>query len=166
MPLDIETLAAEDAVTATMKDAPWRFGVEHDVEWNMVNSGTWTEEDEFRVWRLGVSAEGTTSWSFYLSKFVVPKGGELFVWNGDRTHFLGSFNYLNVKDWEGLALSLMEGSQAVLEYREPIGLPIQGEIEVGQVVQGYRSLLRREAEIQAQNASYDPLETVAPATSM
>ena len=32
MPLDIETLAAEDAVTATMKDAPWRFGVEHDVE--------------------------------------------------------------------------------------------------------------------------------------
>ena len=154
--LDLEQLQAEDEVTATMKDAPWRFGIEHEVAWDMTNSGVWTEEEGFRVWRLGVRAEGATSLSFYLSRFVVPKGGELFVWNAERTHYLGAFNHLNVKDWEGLALSLIEGDRVVLEYREPLGIPASGEIEVSQVVQGYRSLLRREAELMAENASYGP----------
>jgi hypothetical protein len=153
--LDVETLEAEDAVTATMKDAPWRFGVEHEVNWTMENSGAWTEEQGFRVWRLPVRAVGATSMSFYLSRFVVPKGGQLFVWNAERDHFIGSFTHENVKEWEGLALSLMEGDQVVLEYREPLGIPATGEIEVSQVVQGYRSLLRREAELQA-NASQGP----------
>jgi len=149
-------LTAEDVATANMKDAPWRFGVEHEVFWNMQNSGNWSEESGFRVWRLGVRAEGATSLSFYLSRFVVPKGGELFVWDEERTHFLGSFTHENVKEWEGLALSLMEGDSVVLEYREPLSIPATGEIEVGQVVQGYRSLLRREAELLAENASSGP----------
>ena len=109
-----------------------------------------------RVWRMGVQAEGATSWSFYLSRFAVPKGGELFVWNGDRTYFMGAFNHLNVKDWEGLALSVMEGAEVVLEYREPLSIPATGEIEVAQVVQGYRSLLRREAELQAEMSAAGP----------
>lgn len=154
--LDLDVLSAEDAVTATMKDAPWRFGIEHDVNWTMSTHGSWSEEDGMRVWRLGVQAEGATSWSFYLSRFVVPKGGELLVWNGDRTHFMGAFNHLNVKDWEGLALSVMEGAQVVLEYREPLSIPATGEIEVAQVVQGYRSLLRREAELQAEMSAAGP----------
>jgi hypothetical protein len=154
--LDVATLIAEDEATASMKDAPWRFGVEHEVFWNMQNSGNWSEESGFRVWRLGVRAEGATSLSFYLSRFVVPKGGELFVWDEERTHFLGSFTHENVKAWEGLALSLMEGDSVVLEYREPLSIPATGKIEVSQVVQGYRSLLRREAELIAENASSGP----------
>ena len=154
--LDLDVLSAEDAVTATMKDAPWRFGIEHDVNWTMSTHGSWTEEDGMRVWRMGVQAEGATSWSFYLSRFAVPKGGELFVWNGDRTYFMGAFNHLNVKDWEGLALSVMEGAEVVLEYREPLSIPATGEIEVAQVVQGYRSLLRREAELQAEMSAAGP----------
>ena len=155
-PLNLAQLQSEDEVTATMKDAPWRFGIEHQVDWTMENSGVWSEENGMKVWRLGVRAEGTLSWSFYLSRFVVPKGGELFVWNEDRTHFMGAFNHLNVKEWEGLALSLIEGAGAVLEYREPLGLDVGGEIAVGQVVQGYRSLLRRETELMAENASFGP----------
>ena len=54
--LDVATLEIEDNVTATMKDAPWRFGVEHNVDWTMSNSGNWTEESGFRVWRLAVRA--------------------------------------------------------------------------------------------------------------
>ena len=37
--LNTTQLEAEDAITATMKDAPWRFGIEHDVDWTMQNSG-------------------------------------------------------------------------------------------------------------------------------
>ena len=80
-PLDLETLAAEDAGTAQFKDAPWRFGIEHAVEWTTDNSGNWTVEGGQAVWRLGVQSDNATSWSFYLSSFQVPKGGELYVYN-------------------------------------------------------------------------------------
>ena len=117
--LDLAQLAEEDRVTAALKDAPWRFGIEHEVEFNLTNAGAWSEEDGLRVWRLGVKAEGATSLSFYLDEFQVPKGGELFMYNADRTEFKGAFNHLSVKEWGGLALSLMEGDQVILEYREP-----------------------------------------------
>ncbi|MGB2291979.1 MAG: trypsin-like peptidase domain-containing protein [Flavobacteriales bacterium] len=154
--LDLDQLAEEDRVTATMKDAPWRFGVEHEVDFNLTNAGSWSEEDGLRVWRLGVKAEGATSLSFYLEEFQVPKGGELFIYNADRTEFKGAFNHLSVKGWGGLALSLMEGDQVILEYREPVGLSNPGQIAISQVVQGYRSLLQREAELDAAKSAAGP----------
>ena len=154
--LNISQLAEEDRVTATMKDAPWRFGIEHEVDFNLTNAGSWSEEDGLRVWRLGVKAEGATSLSFYLEEFQVPKGGELFMYNADRTEFKGAFNHLNVKEWGGLALSLMEGDEVILEYREPVGLNNPGQIVISQVVQGYRSLLQREAELDAAKSAAGP----------
>ena len=155
-PLDLDVLSAEDAVTATMKDAPWRFGIEHDVAWSMQSHGTWTEENGMRVWRMGVQAEGATGWSFYLSTFDLPKAAELFVYNGSRTQFLGAYTHENNKPWGGLAIGVLQGEQVVLEYREPMGLAVSGQIEVGQVVQGYRSLLLREAELQAEQSANGP----------
>ena len=37
--LDLETLAAEDAVTDQYKEAPWRFGVEREVDLGLEDAG-------------------------------------------------------------------------------------------------------------------------------
>ena len=132
----------------------------------METHGSWTEEDGMRVWRLGVQAEGATSWSFYLSRFVVPKGGELFVWNGGRTHFMGAFNHLNVKEWEGLALSVMEGSDVVLEYREPLNIHATGEIELLKWSRDTALCFAGRLSCKPKCRLLAPLETAAPATSM
>ena len=95
--LDMKQLAQEDAATANFKDAPWRFGIEHEVQWDAETHGTWTQEGEYDVWRFGVRADLATSWSFYFSSFDVPKGGELFIWNASRDAYLGSFTYANEK---------------------------------------------------------------------
>ncbi|MGB1075374.1 MAG: trypsin-like peptidase domain-containing protein [Flavobacteriales bacterium] len=140
--LDWEEIMQHDSVTDGMKDVPWRFGIEHPVNWNLDNAGQWTSEDGHQVWRLGVHCPEGLSISFDLSTFDVPKGGELFVWNGDRSEFLGAFNHLSVKDWGGLSLGLIHGDRAVLEYRLPEGQTEAGAIEIAQVIHGYRSLLR------------------------
>ncbi|MEE3164445.1 MAG: trypsin-like peptidase domain-containing protein [Bacteroidota bacterium] len=145
--LDMEQLASEDAATAKFKDAPWRFGIEHEVLWDAETHGTWTQEGAYDVWRLGVRAELATSWSFYFSSFDVPKGGELFVWNASREAFLGSFTYANEKPWGGLAIGLLDGNGVVLEYRQPQGLTETPTLIVSQAVQGYRSLLKRAEEV-------------------
>jgi hypothetical protein len=151
--LDLKKLKKEDEATAKLKDAPWRFGVEHNVSWNCSETGTWSKEDGFDVWRMGVRSNNTTSWSFYLSEFAIPKGGELFIWNEERTQFLGSFTHENVKPWNGFSIGLLRGNAAVLEYRQPQGLEAVAQIEVGQVVQGYRSLLIRQDELMQKNQS-------------
>lgn len=149
--LDLKTIQEEDRATAKLKDAPWRFGIEHNVGWNSSEIGTWSKEDGFDVWRLGVRAINATSWSFYLSQFVIPKGGQLFVWNEDKSHFLGAFTHENVKQWGGLSIGLIQGNGAVLEYRQPQEIDAMPKIEIGQVVQGYRSLLIRQDELMLKN---------------
>lgn len=153
---NLTALQEEDKATAKFKDAPWRFGIEHDVLWNSLEEGIWTQEQGFDVWRLGVRADLTKSWSFHLSQFDIPKGGVLFVWNEDRSAFLGSFNHENMKKWDGFTIGLIEGEGAVLEYHQPQTLDTKPTIEIGQVVQGYRSLLIRQNELLLVKSSQGP----------
>ena len=41
------------------------------------------------------------------------------MYNEDRTHYIGAFNHLNAEEWQGLALSLIEGSGAVISIVSP-----------------------------------------------
>jgi len=65
--VDLATLAAEDAVTDQYKEAPWRFGVEQEVAFNLENSGTWSFEEGVHVWRLGFNCPDALNISFLLS---------------------------------------------------------------------------------------------------
>ena len=69
--IDRATLAAEDAVTDRYKEAPWRFGVEHEMALNPVEHGVWTVERGHRVWRLALAAEGATSLSLRFDTYRV-----------------------------------------------------------------------------------------------
>jgi hypothetical protein len=150
--VDLATLAAEDAVTDQYKEAPWRFGVEQEVAFNLENSGTWSFEEGVHVWRLGFNCPDALNISFMLSKFILPKEAELFVYNAQRTAFLGSFTLENNKEWEGLSLGVLDGASMVLEYHESPASHGMGEIEVNQVIHGYRSLLNHQDAVLAEMA--------------
>jgi hypothetical protein len=155
-PPDWAAIAQHDSVTDQHKDVPWRFGIEHEVALNLENSGLWTEEDGYAVWRLAVHCPEAVSVSFDLTTYDVPKGGELFIWNGDRSAFLGSFNHLNAKPWGGLALGILHGDRAVLEYRVPATQEEIGNIEVGTIVHGYRTMLRDDESLPVSPADCGP----------
>ena len=148
--VDLAALAVEDAVTDQHKEAPWRFGVEQEVAFNLENSGTWTFEEGMHVWRLGFNCPNALNVSFMLSRFVLPKEAQLYVYNAQRTAFLGSFTLENNKAWEGLSLGVLDGSAMVLEYHESPASHGLGEIEVNQVIHGYRSLLNHQDAVLAE----------------
>lgn len=148
--VDLAALALEDAVTDQHKEAPWRFGVEQEVAFNLENSGTWTFEEGMHVWRLGFNCPNALNVSFMLSRFVLPKEAQLYVYNAQRTAFLGSFTQENNKDWEGLSLGVLDGSSMILEYHESPASHGMGEIEVNQVIHGYRSLLNHQEAVLAE----------------
>lgn len=143
--VDMELVRSQDAVTDKVKEAAWRFGIEHEVALNTENSGEWTFEEGMHVWRLGVECPGAINVSLFLSKFDMPKGGKLVVWNADRTDYLGAFTRENNKEWGTFSIGLLEGESVVLEYQVPEASRYLGELEVGQIIHGYRSLLERKA---------------------
>ena len=102
-----EALAAEDAVTDKIKDIPWRFGVEYDVNINPSTQGYWSAEGEENVWRVAITSEDATCISLRFSEFNLEKGSYLFIWSPITNQFIGRFDHRNVKQWGGLALSLI-----------------------------------------------------------
>jgi lysyl endopeptidase len=155
--VDLVALATADAVTDQFKDVPWRFGVEQEVAFNLENSGVWSFEDGLHVWRLGFHCPDAENVSLFLSRFVMPKGGKLVVWNASRSDYLGAFTHENNKEWESLSVGLIEGSTIVLEYQVTPEAFGTGELEVGQVIHGYRSLLKRQ-----QNAAEEMQSRMGP----
>lgn len=158
-PLDWAALQAADAVTDQYKEAPWRFGVECDVHHTLDNSGTWTEEDGERIWRLGIRCPEGMNISFRLDTFNLGKNSALYVYNADRTEYLGAFTEANEKDWGGLAIGLIDGDEAVLELREPAGDEGMNTLVLGQIIHGYRSLLAHAEEVYADMAAMGPFGT-------
>ncbi|MGY8908204.1 MAG: trypsin-like serine peptidase, partial [Pseudomonadales bacterium] len=148
--VELAALAEEDAVTDQYKEAPWRFGLEREVEYNLENSGTWTYEDGMHVWRLGVNCPEAINVSFMLSTFNLPTEAALYIYNSDRTSFLGSFTHENNKEWGGLSLGILDGSNMILEYHESTASHGLGSIEIGTVVHGYRSLLNHQDAVLAE----------------
>ncbi len=139
--LDLTVLNAEDAVTDQYKEAPWRFGVEREVNLGLDNAGEWTFDKDRWIWRLAIHCPGATGIGLTLGSFDVPEGAALFIWNNDRTQFLGSFTEANEKDWGFLPVGLLDDDQIVVEYQEPLDVHGLGDVRISQIIHGYRSLL-------------------------
>ncbi|MFO0362965.1 MAG: trypsin-like peptidase domain-containing protein [Flavobacteriales bacterium] len=142
--LDREALAAEDAVVDQYKEAPWRFGVEHEVQITPYNSGTWTHDEANgrMIWQLAVHCPEGTSMSFLFSRYQLRKGEELFIWSADRTRYLGLFDHRNNAESGVLPVGLIASDRAVIELSVPDTRTEGVELELSQIVHGYRSLLR------------------------
>ena len=138
--IDRDRLALEDAITDQYKDIPYRFGAEFETNFNINNSGAVTTDASTgtTTWTLGLECPGALSMSIRFDEFVVPKGGQVFIWSADRKEFLGSFNHKNMKPSGVLACGLIHGDQIVVEYTCPTHLFDQSELTVGEVVHTYR----------------------------
>lgn len=142
-PLNLQLLSAQDALTDPIKEAPYRFGIEVPVSYSLENSGRWIIDanSDVAVWQLGVDCPDATSISFELSKYNIPEGAKLFIWNGDRSAFLGAFTQENMNAEQTFGIGLLHGSRVFLEYVVPTQATTWGEIEISTIVHGYRSIL-------------------------
>ncbi|NQX90944.1 MAG: T9SS type A sorting domain-containing protein [Flavobacteriales bacterium] len=144
---DWDLIQAQDEIGDQYKDIPYRFGIELETNINVLEEGlVYTDEDDNQVIFYEVHCENATSVSMIFDQFFLPKGAELYVWNADRTEFLGSFNHKNNKEWGTFALGLVHGSSAILELQMRAGVQQEVLMNIGTVVYGYRSVLRNELQ--------------------
>lgn len=139
--INISKLQEQDAADSKGGQAP-RFGVLHDVNYTLTNSGLWeTLANGDRIWRLRIKAPDARTININYKKFDLPSGGKLFVYSSPKpTTVLGPFTSYNEKSNDRFATGFTYGSECIIEYYEPAAATGQGEIEIDGIVHGYRTI--------------------------
>ncbi|MBK5195782.1 MAG: trypsin-like peptidase domain-containing protein, partial [Proteiniphilum sp.] len=106
------------------------------------NSGSTFYSGDIKVWRVGVRSKSAYSLNILFSKFRIPEGAKVFVYNPDQTEVLGSYTEQNNSELNLLPIQPVGGDELIVEYQEPINAAFKGEIEIGEVNHDFRGVFR------------------------
>lgn len=139
--VDATTLMAEDeARSAQGVKGPYRFGFNHAVQIGTQNAGVWhTLSNGDRVWRTAIECPGAFSINLEFHEFLIPDGGQVFVYN-ELGHVLGAFEANSNPGHNELGVDLLPGDRVTVEYVEPARVAGQGRLTIGQVTHAYRDM--------------------------
>ena len=140
--VDVEAFLTEDAAReAQNTPGPFRFGAPLAVDLSLENSGVWHQlANGDRSWRLEVACPGALNVTLIFSEYVIPNGGQVYVYNrmGDA---VGGFTAESNPGHTELGVFPMRGDRLTVEYIEPVAVTGQGRLRIGQVTHGYRDIL-------------------------
>ena len=93
--LDMKTIEQEDIVDKE-NGRPPRFGYKHEVNFNLDNSGEWTDlPNGDKIWRLVINCEDALSINLLYDKFWIPDGAKFWIYSNNRKHNKGAFTSAN-----------------------------------------------------------------------
>ena len=106
------------------------------------NSGITFTSGDRKVWRIGLRSRGAYSLNILFSRFRLPAGASVFVYNADQTEILGSYTHENNTELNLLPVQPIGGEELIVEYQEPFDAAFKGEIEIGEVNHDFRGIFR------------------------
>lgn len=106
------------------------------------NSGTTFFTENMKVWRVGIYSKKAYSINILFSKFRLPEGAKLFIYNADQTEILGAYTHENNTELNLLPVQPISGDKIIVEYQEPMQSAFGGEIEIGEVNHDFRGIFR------------------------
>ena len=142
--VDVARLRAEEARKQEKnqeRPQPYRFAVTQDVSFTTSNSGTWETLPDGRLWRLRIHSPGATSHNLAISKFDLPEGAKLWIYDPERKRVDGAYTARNRNRRGSLWTPVILGDEIVIEIFVPKGLT-QPEIVIGRVNQGFRGFVK------------------------
>jgi PKD repeat protein len=92
------------------------------------------------IWQYRLQSPETYSLGIQFSKFKLPKGASVFIYNDANTQVIGAFTNLNNNPSNQLSIEEFPGNNATIEYFEPSNPEFLGEISIGYVLQSYRDI--------------------------
>lgn len=131
--LDVVKLLEEDSLEANLA-IPFRFGYAVDVNYNLNNSGSWYEIPEGKVWKLRIHAPEAFSINLIFDDLDLPEGGEMYLYNGNRTMVFGPITSQNYDDPGYFSTDLIQGDLITLELFEPLSSKGISRISISKVI--------------------------------
>ena len=116
---DLKAIQEEDEINDGLFDRPWRFGFMHSVDYGF-DEGQWTTlENGDRIWRISISSPGALSLNVIFDDFFMPDGGNVYLYNNERTDLLGAYTATQNQESGILGTWLVQGDVLWIEYYEP-----------------------------------------------
>lgn len=136
--VNTERLLAEDQARGknAQRPGPRRFAVAVDVNYTLENSGTWQTLTDGRLWRLRIQSPGATSHNLGITRFDLPEGAKLWIYDPAHKHVEGPYTSRNRSHAGSLWTPVIEGEEIVVEVFVPTGVSQPG-IGIRKVNQGY-----------------------------
>ncbi len=140
MKVNADSLLAEDQKRgkSPQRPGPLRFAVTEDVAFDLNNSGTWQNLPDGRLWRLRIHSPGAVSHNLGITRFALPEGVKLWIYNPTRKHVEGPYTSRDRSHRGSLWTPIIVGDEIVVELFVPTGAS-QPVVEIGKVNKGYRS---------------------------
>lgn len=139
--IDTERLLAEDRVRDKdpQRPGPMRFAVAAEVAFTLSNASTWQTVPDGRLWRLRIQSPGAKNLNLGITRFDMPEGAKLWLYDPARKHVEGPYTSRNRSRLGSLWTPAIEGDEITVEVFVPTGVS-EPVIEIGKVNRGYRSL--------------------------
>ena len=137
-PIDAERLIEQDTrrEQKSQRPMPVRFAVPQDVFLTPENSGVWETTKAGRVWRLRIQAPGALSLSLGITRFDLPKGATLRIYDVKHTESRGPYTAANRSDEGRLWTAIIERDEIEVELVVPGRA--RPALEITRVNRGYR----------------------------
>ncbi|HKX45159.1 MAG TPA: IPT/TIG domain-containing protein, partial [Planctomycetota bacterium] len=141
-PPDVARLLAEDAVP---KLGPFRYGVVLPAEVDVAGQGALDATPDGRlVSRVRIHAPGAKSLGLEFSRYELPPGGQLFVYDDGLVNVLGAYDQRNRIPTGEFVIEPFPGESVILEYSQPGDIAAYGELVVSGVIYDYKDILALE----------------------
>jgi hypothetical protein len=98
--------------------------------------------DGTKVWQVSIRSKDAYSINLLFTRFRLPEGGKLFLYNADRSHVIGAFDHKNNSPENILPVRPVAGDVITVEYSEPANVAFEGELIIGEVNHDYRDIMR------------------------
>jgi len=139
--LDMDKIALEDKEAMNNKLKPFRFAVNHEVNFSINNSGEWTDlPDGSKYWSIKIRSYGAYALIVYFSEYTVPDGAQVYVYNEDKSVILGAYTSKNNNQYNLLNISPVSGEMVTVEYLLPAHATSEGKLTIGEIGHDYKNV--------------------------
>lgn len=136
---DIDKLIAED----TFRDKNGEFfrtGVAVLANLNIYNTGTWTQADNGKIWRLKIIADKAMGIALDINNFFLPEGSNLFFYNEAHTQIYGPYTYSDNTGKMVFASDIVDGEVINIELFIPKEYENQATLNIADISYIYRGI--------------------------
>ncbi|WP_107039071.1 T9SS type A sorting domain-containing protein [Brumimicrobium mesophilum] len=137
---DVEKLRAEDKINDSLKNGPWRFGINNSTSINLLTSAIWRANSKGdKIGILKITSDQAQTINLTFSNTTIPEGNELYIYNPDKSFILGKFIQNHIYKGQ-LGTELVPGNTVYVEYFVPArNSETIGNVEISKVTHGYRT---------------------------
>jgi len=119
--LDINTIEINqlNIVDKNFNPMVFVYGNEYDVNIDVLNSSTVIEESGLKTYLLEISSDGAYGIGLNFDQFSLSENSSLFIYDADRTFYLGALTNKNNKSDNILSTSIIKSDKIIIELTVP-----------------------------------------------